>query len=192
MFICLENKVKQYYSHYKKYFVIFKNISIFVHMRQFNFFRGNVGGARVVSIGGALNELDEPLRPEGMSNRHWNILPQDLRGGEQEDMILYIEGWESARININLNPYMDNENREMWNRGYMDCFNRRTRVYTERDMEYYHTEEFLFFDVSEVRYDIITGEPYKVILFRHIEDGNTVEGQRINPNHYMYNFPDII
>ena len=64
--------------------------------------------------------------------------------------------------------------------------------YTERDMEYYHTEEFLFFDVSEERYDPIWSEPYKVMLYRSIEEGNTVEGQIIKPDHYMYNFPDVI
>jgi hypothetical protein len=84
------------------------------------------------------------------------------------------------------------ENREVWNRGYMACMNRRTRTYTERDMEYYHTEDFLFFDVSEERYGTIHGSPYKVMLFRSIEEGNTVEGQTIYPPHPMYNFPDII
>lgn len=157
-------------------------------MRTFNFFRGIIG-AIVVSVGDVLNELNEP--PFGISYRHWNMLPQDLRGGEIEDMLLFIEGWESARINVNINPYMDIENREMWNRGYMACFNRVTRVYTERDMEYYHTEEFLFFDVSEVRYHM-NGRPYKVMLYRHIEEGNTVEGQIIYQDHYMYNFPDVM
>lgn len=159
-------------------------------MRTFNFFRGIIS-ARVVNVGAVdFTVADEP--PFGISYRHWNILPQDLRGGERENMELYIEGWESARINVNINPYMNIENREMWNRGYMACFNRVTRVYTERDMEYYHTEEFLFFDVSEVRYSIVDGLPYKVMLFRHIEDGNTVEGQTIYPSHYMWNFPDVI
>ena len=159
-------------------------------MRTFNFFRGIIS-ARVVNVGAVdFTVADEP--PFGISYRHWNILPQDLRGGEIEDMLLFIEGWESARINVSINPYMDIENREMWNRGYMACFNRRARVYTERDMEYYHTEEFLFFDVSEVRYGVVDGSPYKVMLFRHIEDGNTVEGQTIYPSHYMWNFPDVI
>jgi hypothetical protein len=169
------------------------------------------------------NELQEPYiplqithaPPEGISNRHWNMLPQDLRGGERENMELYIEGWEaSARADYN-NPYPDQLRGEVWNRGWhawferrngetyterdmehyhadREFFNRRTRVYTERDMEYYHTEEFLFFDVSEERYDPIWLEPYKVMLFRSIEEGNTVEGQRINTTHYMYNFPDVI
>jgi hypothetical protein len=29
-------------------------------------------------------------------------------------------------------------------------------------------------------------------LFRHIEEGNTVQGSRITSEHPMYNFPDII
>jgi hypothetical protein len=29
-------------------------------------------------------------------------------------------------------------------------------------------------------------------LFRHIEDGYTVQGQRIYSDHPMWNFPDVI
>jgi hypothetical protein len=152
------------------------------------------------------DEYTLPVRidpPYGISNRHWNMLPQDLRGGEREDMLLYIEGWEaSSQANYN-NPYPDQLRGEVWNRGWHAWFERNnreveperelvTRVYTERDMEYYHTEEFLFFDVSEERYDSILPQPYKVMLFRSIEEGNTVEGQTIYPDHYMYNFPDVI
>ena len=146
--------------------------------------------------------------PEGISHRHWNMLPQDLRGGEREDIELYIEGWEAARIANYNNPYHDilTNRPERWNRGWNAWWARRnredvpveperelvTRVYTERDMEYYHTDEFVFFDVSEERYDSILPQPYKVMLFRSIEEGNTVEGQTIYPDHYMYNFPDVI
>ena len=169
---------------------------------QFNFFRGMVG-ARVVGTGGALlNEPYIPLQithapPMGMSYRHWNMLPQDLRGGEREDIELYIEGWEAARIANYNNPYHDilTNRPERWNRGWNAWWDRRggrTRVYTERDMEYYHTEDFLFFDVSEERYGMVDGFPYKVMLYRSIEEGNTVEGQTIYPTHYMYNFPDVI
>jgi hypothetical protein len=189
-------------------------------IKPFNFFRGVVG-PRVVATGGEFYAPYIPLQithapPEGISHRHWNMLPQDLRGGERENMELYIEGWEaSSQANYN-NPYHDDIIRaEIWNRGWhawferrngetyterdmehyhadREFFNRRTRVYTERDMEYYHTEEFLFFDVSEERYDSILPQPYKVMLFRSIEEGNTVEGQTIYPDHYMYNFPDVI
>ena len=175
-------------------------------IRAFNFFRGMVG-ARVVSIGGALNELNEPYiplqithaPPEGMSYRHWNMLPNDIRNGDPIRAEIYVAGWEACLSgNLHINPYVDFndpimiENREAWNRGYMACMNRRTRTYTERDMEYYHTEDFLFFDVSEERYGLVDGLPYKVMLFRSIEEGNTVEGQTIYPTDYMYNFPDVI
>jgi hypothetical protein len=173
-------------------------------IRSFNFFRGMVG-ARVVSVGGALlNEPYIPLQithapPEGMSYRHWNMLPNDIRNGNPIRAEIYVAGWEACLSrNLHINPYVDFndpimiENREAWNRGYMACMNRRTRTYTERDMEYYHTEDFLFFDVSEVRYNMVDGRAYKVMLFRSIEEGNTVEGQTIYSDHYMYNFPDVI
>ena len=173
-------------------------------IRSFNFFRGMVG-ARVVSVGGALlNEPYIPLQithapPEGMSYRHWNMLPNDIRNGDPIRAEIYVAGWEACLSgNLHINPYVNFndpimiENREMWNRGYMACMNRRTRTYTERDMEYYHTEDFLFFDVSEVRYNMVDGFPYKVMLYRSIEEGNTVEGQTIYPDHYMYYFPDVI
>ena len=146
------------------------------------------------------DEYTLPIRtdpPLGISRRHWNMLPQDLRGGEREDIELYIEGWEAARIANYNNPYHDilTNRPERWNRGWSAWWDRRggrTRTYTERDMEYYHTEDFLFFDVSEVRYNMVDGFPYKVMLYRSIEEGNTVEGQTIYPDHYMYNFPDVI
>jgi hypothetical protein len=164
------------------------------------------------------NEYTLPVRidpPYGISNRHWNMLPQDLRGGEREDMLLYIEGWEaSARADYN-NPYPDQLRGEVWNRGWhawferrngetyterdmehyhadREFFNRRTRTYTERDMEFYNTDELIFFDVTPVMPDPNSDQPYKFMLFRHIEDGNTVQGSRIYPDHYMYNFPDVI
>ena len=164
------------------------------------------------------DEYTLPVRidpPYGISNRHWNMLPQDLRGGEREDMELYIEGWEaSARADYN-NPYPDQLRGEVWNRGWhawferrngetyterdmehyhadREFFNRRTRTYTERDMEFYNTDELIFFDVTPVMPDPNSDQPYKFMLFRHIEEGNTVQGQRIYPDHYMYNFPDVI
>ena len=170
---------------------------------QFNFFRGMVG-ARVVATGGAfLNEPYIPLQitepPGGMSYRHWNMLPNDIRNGNPIHAEIYVAGWEACLSpDFHNNPYVIShdpimeQNRRIWHQGYMACMNRRTRAYTERDMEYYHTEEFLFFDVSEERYDPIWSEPYKVMLYRSIEEGNTVEGQTIYPDHYMYYFPDVI
>ena len=159
-------------------------------VKPFNFFKGYVYSDEYT----VSNE-----RPEGMSYRHWNMLPQDLRGGDPIHAEVYVAGWEAClSSDLHVNPYMGFndpimiENREAWNRGYMVGMNRRTRTYTERDMEYYHTEEFLFFDVSEERYGLVDGFPYKVMLFRSIEEGNTVEGQSIYPTDYMYNFPDVI
>ena len=172
-------------------------------IRAFNFFRGMVG-ARVVSVGGALlNEPYIPLQitepPGGMSYRHWNMLPNDIRNGDPIRAEIYVAGWEACLSpDVHINPYVSShnpimeQNGRIWHRGYMACMNRRTRTYTERDMEYYHTEDFLFFDVSEERYGLVDGLPYKVMLFRSIEEGNTVEGQTIYPTDYMYNFPDVI
>ena len=139
--------------------------------------------------------------PFGISRRHWNMLPQDLRDGQRLNVLLYIEGFEAARIHMNINPHQDIENREMWNRGYLRYINRVEWNYNnvnpnppidERYPEFYNTDEYVFFDVTEVMPDPDSNQPYKFMLFRHIEEGNTVEGQRIYPGHPMYNFPDII
>ena len=140
------------------------------------------------------DEYTLPVRidpPYGISNRHWNMLPQDLRGATLQEIECYIQGWENARSNVEANPYHDRTRRNLWNRGYLEC-NRRRRVYTERDMEYYNTDEFVFFDVTQVMFDPDNHRAYKFMLFRHIEDGNTVQGSRITPEHPMYNFPNII
>ena len=146
--------------------------------------------------------------PYGISRRHWNMLPQDLRGGALIRMETYIEGWEAGRNNITTNPYegivddrMAAEWCELWNRGYLRWCGRTGMNYRnanpnppidETYPEYYNTDEFIFFDVTEVRYDEETYVPYKHMLYRHIEDGNTIQGNRITPEHPMYNFPDII
>ena len=158
-------------------------------IKPFHFFKGYVYSDEYIVS-------NEP--PFGISRRHWNMLPQDLRGGTQRHMEVYIEGLEAYRNNITISPYAGiwdpefNELNHLWNRGYIVSSNRRRRLYTERDMEYYHTDEFIFFDVSEERYGVVDGLPYKVMLFRSIEEGNTVEGQLIYPTDYMYNFPDVI
>ena len=162
------------------------------------------------------NELQEPYiplqithaPPEGISHRHWNMLPRDLRGGTLIHMEIYIEGWEAGRNNITINPYegiindpVVTEWIELWNRGHLRWSGRTGMNYVnvnpdppidERYPEFYNTDELIFFDVSEERYDSILPQPYKVMLFRSIEEGNTVEGQTIYPDHYMYNFPDVI
>ena len=139
--------------------------------------------------------------PFNLSRRHWNLLPQDLRGATLQEMECYIQGWEaSARADYN-NPYDDIEYRELWNRGYLR-WSGRTRInygnvnpnppIDETYPEFYNTDELIFFDVTEVRYDEETYVPYKQMLFRHIEEGNTIEGDRIQFDHPMYNFPDVI
>ena len=67
-----------------------------------------------------------------------------------------------------------------------------TRPLEPTDPEYYNTDEFVFCDVTQIMFDPIWLTPYKHMLFRHIEEGNTVQGQRIESNHPMWNFPDII
>jgi len=139
--------------------------------------------------------------PFNLSRRHWNLLPQDLRGATLQEMECYIQGWEaSARADYN-NPYDDIEYRELWNRGYLR-WSGRTRInygnvnpnppIDETYPEFYNTDEYIFFDVTPVMYNPESYLPYKFMLFRHIEDGNTVEGSRITPEHPMWNFPDII
>jgi hypothetical protein len=168
-------------------------------IRRFNFFRGIVG-ARVVSIGNVLNELYQDP-PFGISRRHWNMLPQDLRGATPEEMDSFIQGWEDGRIVGVVNPYRDRIRRNLWNRGYLECNRRRVQNFRnvnpeppidETYPEYYNTDEFVFFDVTEVMTDPDSYRPYKFMLFRHIEEGNTVQGQRIYPEHPMWNFPNII
>ena len=157
-------------------------------MIPFKFFKGKV-------------YTDEYTIPYGMSHRHWNILPQDLRGSTLQEMECYIQGWEGARNNIAVNPYHDIIRRELWNRGYWRFMNRTVQNFTnvnpnppidETYPEFYNTDEFVFFDVTEVMPDFDDHRPYKFMLFRHIEEGNTVQGQRIYSDHPMYNFPDII
>jgi hypothetical protein len=62
----------------------------------------------------------------------------------------------------------------------------------ETNPRYYDTDELIFFDVTQVMTDPDSVRPYKFMLFRHIEDGYTVQGQRIYSDHTMYNFPDIL
>ena len=155
-------------------------------IKPFHFLKGYVYSDEYT-----LPSLTDP--PYGISRRHWNMLPQDLRGGERDDMILYIEGWEAARDANYNNPYPDQLRGEVWNRGFDAWWNRRNvPPIDERYPEYYNTDEYVFFDVTEVIPDLDNNRPYKFMLFRHIEDGNTVQGSRITSEHPMYNFPDVI
>jgi hypothetical protein len=141
--------------------------------------------------------------PFNLSRRHWNILPQDLRGATLQEMDCYIRGWEAASQADYNNPYHDLIRGELWNRGWHAWWERRNRGQNFNNVnpprpidetypEFYNTDEYVFFDVTEERLGMDDGLPYKVMLFRSIEEGNTIEGNTIYPPHPMYNFPDII
>ena len=139
--------------------------------------------------------------PFNLSHRHWNLLPQDLRGATLQEMECYIQGWENARSNVEANPYHDRIRRSLWNRGFLRWRGRIEMNYRnvnpdppidETYPEFYNTDELIFFDVTEVMFDPIWSEPYRYMCFRHIEEGNTIRGSRITPEHPMWNFPDII
>jgi hypothetical protein len=171
-------------------------------MRDFKFF--NEVTTDHVDVGNIRFQVGQQGPPEGISHRHWNLLPQDFRNGAREDMEVYIQGWEAARNANYNNPYDNQIFAELWNSGWHAWWDRRNRTgqifrnvnpprpIDETYPEYYDTESFVFFDVTEIRYDEETFVPYKVMLFRHIEEGNTIEGNRIHYGHPMYNFPDII
>jgi hypothetical protein len=164
-------------------------------VNQFKFLQSN-DATDYVHVG-------QPEPPFGISRRHWNMMPQDLRDGAHENRIYYMMGWEAARDANYNNPYTDTEPAELWNRGWHAWWERRNRGQNFNNVnpnppidetypEFYNTDELIFFDVTEVRYDEETYVPYKQMLFRHIEEGNTIEGDRIQFDHPMYNFPDII
>ena len=138
--------------------------------------------------------IPRPLRPEGISNRHWNILPDFIReSGDWQLMLAYVEGWESPIDGDAYELYNDNFN--LANTWAMGRVARQRRMNRHRlrptDVEYYHTDDMVFFDVTDIRYDH-DGDPYKIILYRHIENGNTIEGERIYNLHPMWNFPDVM
>ena len=165
-------------------------------VNQFKFLQSN-DATDYVHVG-------QPEPPFGISRRHWNMMPQDLRDGAHENRIYYMMGWEAARDDNYNNPYVDPIPAELWNRGWHAWSWRQTRTgqnfrnvnpdppIDETYPEFYNTDELIFFDVTEERLGMLDGEPYKVMLFRHIEEGNTIEGDTIYPEHPMWNFPDII
>jgi hypothetical protein len=164
-------------------------------INQFKFLQSN-DATDYVHVG-------QPDPPFGIPRRHWNMMPQDLRGGPIEDMEVYIQGWEAASQADYNNPHINLIPAELWYRGWHAWWNRRNRGQNfnnvnpnspidERYPEFYNTDEYVFFDVTPVMPDPDNNRPYKFMLFRHIEEGNTVQGQRIYSDHPMYNFPDII
>ena len=175
-------------------------------MKPFKFFIGRPSYYdRVINRDYYTNiRFDQREPPVGVSRRHWNMLPQDLRGATLQEMDCYIRGWEAAASADYNNPYHDRIRAELWNRGWHAWWERRNRTgqnfrnvnpnppIDETYPEFYNTDELIFFDVTEERLGMLDGEPYKVMLFRHIEEGNTIQGNRITPEHPMYNFPDII
>ena len=59
------------------------------------------------------------IPPYGISHRHWNILPQDIKEGPEEEMLIYIQGWETPNARIVTNPYQGNFRLgNIWTRGW--------------------------------------------------------------------------
>jgi hypothetical protein len=59
--------------------------------------------------------------PNRISYRHWNLLPQDIKEGPEEEMLIYIQGWETPRNRVVINPYLDNFRLgNIWTRGWSD------------------------------------------------------------------------
>lgn len=97
-------------------------------MNTFKFLQTN-HSTNYVDVGNVRFDVGQPEPPFGLSRRHWNILPQDLRGTTLQEMDCYIRGWEAARQNDMVNPYHDRIRGELWNRGFWNCM-RRTNNYT--------------------------------------------------------------
>lgn len=53
---------------------------------------------------------------------------------------------------------------------------------------YYDTEDFTFIGVTQRMFDTTTFESYKFMLFRHIESGEVLQGNRIDSLHPMFNY----
>ena len=82
----------------------------------------NMDRYNITSLG---DLAEEP--PFGLSRRHWNMMPQDLRGSTVHEMLCFIHGWEDARNNIEVNPYHDRTRRRLWLRGYLTLRDRINR-----------------------------------------------------------------
>jgi hypothetical protein len=89
-------------------------------IKSFKFLQSN-DTVTYLDVGNVRFHIGQPDPPFGISRRHWNILPQDLRDGRQEDMLIYIQGWEASRRGRSDNPYnLVPYTRVMWNRGFTD------------------------------------------------------------------------
>lgn len=98
-------------------------------MKLFKFFEGQIKKERVFTdymdrmddyfLGG----ITEP--PYGLSRRHWNILPEDIKRMSSVEMNAYIEGWETTNIGNVINPYPDDFRLgNLWTRGWIRRQNR--------------------------------------------------------------------
>jgi len=70
-----------------------------------------------------LGGITEP--PYGLSRRHWNILPEDIKRMSSVEMNAYIEGWETRNTGHVFNPYPDDFRLgNIWTRGWTRRQNR--------------------------------------------------------------------
>jgi len=112
-------------------------------IKAFKFFEGQSEKRRAFTdFLGALNEdLDNNHVPHrrrhGISMRHWNLLPQDIKESTEEEMLIYIQGWETPRNRVVMNPHTDNFRLgNIWTRGFEDRQRRNTNPYVEQVREY--------------------------------------------------------
>jgi len=141
-------------------------------------------------------------RPHWVSVHHWNLLPQDIKNSTADHIRVYINGWEDARRNVTNNRYRNTIYHGTWNRGFLKAYLRRgigLNNLDEREFntypEYYDTNEFQFIGVSSIRYSEWSLTPYRVKIYRNISDSviaAVIEGDRITPEHPMWNFPDVL
>jgi len=96
-------------------------------MTPFKFFKGQLSQyfREINSDYYATFSIGREQPPFNLSRRHWNLLPQDLRGATGQGMECYIRGWEDARNYVHVNPYLDRRRAELWNRGQWRFINRR-------------------------------------------------------------------
>ena len=80
-------------------------------------------------------------RPHNISVRHWNLLPQDIRNNNSTDeMLIYIQGWETPRNRVVMNPYLGNFRLgNIWTRGWHDRQRRNSPRQAESDNRQIHS-----------------------------------------------------
>ena len=71
-------------------------------------------------------QVGEQEPPYGISRRHWNLLPDELRIHPERDILDYLDGWEAGHNNYINNPHHNGGIRaRLWNRGFWDNIDRR-------------------------------------------------------------------